>query len=146
LNFSRPGAQIICQYFNLIHLGKKGYREIMENALANARVLSNALESTGWYHCVSDIHRPVQSTLEAGAKAISGQGKTSADFVAGLPVVAFHLSDKFKKEHPRVKQVAVSNLLRAKQYIIPSKYPGRTESIQTLTISRLPASTERRQD
>lgn len=29
LNFSRPGAQIIAQYYNLIHLGFTGYRDIM---------------------------------------------------------------------------------------------------------------------
>ncbi len=55
LNFSRPGAQIIAQYYNLIHLGFNGYRSIMENALINARLLSRALESTGWYRCVSSI-------------------------------------------------------------------------------------------
>ena len=37
-------------------------------------------------------------------------------------MVAFTLSDDFKKDYPHVKQVAVSNLLRAKQYIIPN-YP-----------------------
>lgn len=31
------------------------------------------------------------------------------------------MSDEFKKDYPRVKQESVSNLLRAKQYIIPSK-------------------------
>lgn len=53
LNFSRPGAQVIAQYYNLIHLGFTGYRDIMENTLANARLLSRALEQTGWYRCVS---------------------------------------------------------------------------------------------
>ena len=57
LNFSRPGAQIIGQYYNLIHLGFKGYRSIMENCMSNARLLSKSLEATGWYTCVSDIHR-----------------------------------------------------------------------------------------
>jgi glutamate decarboxylase len=46
LNFSRPGAQIIAQYYNLIHLGFSGFRSIMENMLANARLLSRALEHT----------------------------------------------------------------------------------------------------
>ena len=48
LNFSRPGAQIIAQYYNLIHLGFDGYRAIMENCLSNARLLSKSLEATGW--------------------------------------------------------------------------------------------------
>lgn len=33
LNFSRPGAQIIAQYYNLIHLGFEGFRAIMENCM-----------------------------------------------------------------------------------------------------------------
>ena len=123
LNFSRPGAQIIAQYFNLVHLGFNGYRAIMENALANARVLSRSLEASGWYYCVSDIHRPRgrEGILETAAKEIGTKGDTSEDYVAGLPVVAFRLSDDFKTQYPHIKQVAVSNLLRAKQYIIPSK-------------------------
>ena len=122
LNFSRPGAQVIAQYYNLIHLGFEGYRGIMENALANARLLSKALESTGWYRCVSDIHRPKgQLEYKKGESYEGKEGETSADYNAGLPVVAFCLTDDFKQKYPHVKQVSISNLLRAKQYIIPSK-------------------------
>lgn len=42
LNFSRPGAQIIAQYYNLVHLGFDGFRAIMENCLSNARLLSKS--------------------------------------------------------------------------------------------------------
>ena len=120
LNFSRPGGQVIAQYYNLIHLGFNGYRDIMENCLANARLLSNALEKTGWFTCVSSIHR--KKTLKAAKDTVLGEGEeTSADYVAGLPVVAFRFSDQFQKDYPHVKQESVSILLRAKQYIIPSK-------------------------
>ncbi|RMZ74377.1 glutamate decarboxylase [Pyrenophora seminiperda CCB06] len=122
LNFSRPGAQIIAQYYNLIHLGFSGYRAIMENTLANARLLSRALEHTGWYRCVSDIHRKKGDFKFEKGKKQYDEGETSADYNAGLPVVAFTLTDEFHKEFPHVKQEAVSNLLRAKQYIIPN-YP-----------------------
>ena len=124
LNFSRPGAQIIVQYYNLIHLGFNGFREIMENALSNARLLSKALEATGWYTCVSDIHR---RKGEHASKGIQGvfrkEDETSADYNAGLPVVAFRLSDDFKKQYPHVHQESVSTLLRTRQYIVPSKLP-----------------------
>jgi glutamate decarboxylase len=124
LNFSRPGAQVIAQYYNLIHLGFEGYRSIMENCLANARLLSKSLEATGWYTCVSDIHRKKGEHNFKGANevAFGKEDETSADYNAGLPVVAFRFSDEFKKEYPHVKQESVSNLLRAKQYIIPN-YP-----------------------
>ena len=124
LNFSRPGAQIIGQYFNLIHLGFTGFRSIMENCMTNARLLSKALEASGWYTCVSDIHRKKGEFTFQGAKAavFGKEGETSADYNAGLPVVAFRFSDSFKKDYPQVKQESVSTLLRVKQYIIPSKY------------------------
>lgn len=130
LNFSRPGAQIIAQYYNLIHLGFSGYRDIMENTLANARLLSRALEATGWYRCVSDIHRKKgDHKFEKGKKPYE-EGKDSADYNAGLPVVAFTFSDDFKKEKPNIKQESVSNLLRAKQYIVPN-YPLPPNEEQT---------------
>ena len=95
----------------------------MENAMANARLLSKALESTGWYRCVSDIHRPKGQTEYKKGETYEGKdGETSADYNAGLPVVAFTLTDDFKQKYPHVKQVSISNLLRAKQYIIPSKF------------------------
>ena len=53
---------------------------------------------------------------------MNDENETSANFVAGLPVVAFHFSDAFKKEYSHVKQESISTLLRAKQYIIPN-YP-----------------------
>ena len=37
LNFSRPAAQILAQYYNFIHLGMEGYREIHSNSMAIAR-------------------------------------------------------------------------------------------------------------
>jgi glutamate decarboxylase len=117
---------VIAQYYNLIHLGFEGYRGIMENALANARLLSKALESSGWYRCVSDIHRLKGQLEYKNGEIYEGkEGETSADYNAGLPVVAFTLTDEFHEKYPHVKQVSISNLLRAKQYIIPSEYPSR---------------------
>ncbi|KAI1433713.1 glutamate decarboxylase [Xylaria sp. CBS 124048] len=115
LNFSRPGAHVIVQYYNLIHLGFSGYREIMENCLTNARLLSKSLEATGWYTCVSEIHKPINPAADADS-----EGESSADYVAGLPVVSFRFSDKFKEEFPRVQQESVSLLMRARQWIIPN--------------------------
>jgi glutamate decarboxylase len=120
LNFSRSGAPVIGQYYNLVHLGFQGYREIMENCLTNARMLSSALERTGWYTCVSCIHR--KKTITHLKQTVIRSGETSADFEAGLPVVTFRFSDMFRQQFPHVQQESVSILLRAKQYIIPSKY------------------------
>lgn len=93
----------------------------MENCLTNARLLSKAIEASGWYVCISDIHRKKGEHTFKGTKAAVFSAGTSADYNAGLPVVAFRLSDEFKKDFPHVKQESVSTLMRVKQYIIPSK-------------------------
>ena len=36
LNFSRPAAQILAQYYNFLHLGFEGYKEIHSNSMAIA--------------------------------------------------------------------------------------------------------------
>ena len=96
----------------------------MENCMINARLLSKALEASGWYVCVSDIHRKKGEFEFKGVEhpVFSKDDETSADYNAGLPVVAFCFSDAFKKDYPALKQQSVSTLLRAKQYIIPSKF------------------------
>ena len=43
LNFSRPAAQILAQYYNFIHLGEEGYREIHSNSMAIARYCHEAI-------------------------------------------------------------------------------------------------------
>ena len=136
LNFSRPGAQIIAQYYNLIHLGFKGYQQIMENCMSNARLLSKSLEATGWYTCVSDIHRKKgEHTFNVKEAVFGKEDETSADYNAGLPVVAFRFSDEFKKEFPHLKQETISNLLRAKQYIIPNyPLPPNEDKIEILRV------------
>jgi glutamate decarboxylase len=109
----------------------------MENCLENARLLSKSLEATGWYTCVSDIHRKKgEYTFKGVKEAVFGkEDETSADYNAGLPVVAFRFSDDFKKENPHVKQQTVSNLLRAKQYIIPNyPLPPTDDKIEILRV------------
>ncbi|KAK3330468.1 pyridoxal phosphate-dependent transferase [Apodospora peruviana] len=146
LNFSRPGAQVIVQYYNLIHLGFSGYREVMENCLANARLLSKSLEAAGWYTCVSDIHRPISTSItaaqevkEAVKSTVSSSGdekrETSADYTPGLPVVSFRLTDSFRNEFPHVKQDIISLLMRARQWIIPNyALPPKEDGTEILRV------------
>jgi hypothetical protein len=41
-----------------LHLGFEGYRAIALDDLKNARVFSRALEKSGYFTVLSDIHRP----------------------------------------------------------------------------------------
>jgi glutamate decarboxylase len=47
LTFSRPGAHVVAQYYNFIHLGFDGYAAVQKKCLQTARFISIALEGTG---------------------------------------------------------------------------------------------------
>ncbi|KAG0356966.1 pyridoxal phosphate-dependent transferase [Gamsiella multidivaricata] len=138
LNFSRPACFMIGQYYNFVRLGKQGYKSIIETDLVNARVLSMALESTGYYDMVSDMHRPKgvfgvehKSSLESNQKSI----KEGIEYNPALPVVSFKLTDSFKKENPHVKQAGISTLLRTRGWIVPNyALPPNEEKIEILRI------------
>jgi glutamate decarboxylase len=54
LNFSRPGAQVIAQYYNLIRLGFEGYREIQQACRDTALYMSSSIAAMGPYELLSD--------------------------------------------------------------------------------------------
>ena len=54
LNFSRPGAQVIAQYYNLIRLGREGYREVQQACRDTALYLSSRIGALGPYELLSD--------------------------------------------------------------------------------------------
>lgn len=54
LNFSKGSSTIIAQYYNFIRLGKKGYGEIIQNMLKNARYLSKKLEESGRFEVINN--------------------------------------------------------------------------------------------
>jgi len=104
LNFSRPAAPIIAQYFNFVHLGFEGYRSVARDDLQNARLLSRALEKSGWYTVLSDIHRPkAEGLLQRGAQATVGLDEGNPE-VRILPWVAT-LSDFVAYCHRTTKMV-----------------------------------------
>ncbi|EIW85268.1 glutamate decarboxylase [Coniophora puteana RWD-64-598 SS2] len=121
LNFSRPAAPIIAQYFNFLHLGFEGYRAVALDDLRNARVLSRALERTGWYQVLSDIHRLKSTALVQGTQVTLGLDEENVEnYTEGLPVVSFRFKDDFKQQYPEVQQKWVQTLLRVKGWIVPN--------------------------
>jgi glutamate decarboxylase len=47
LNFSRPGGEIVAQYYNFLRLGREGYRRIQQNCLDSARWLGDQVQRMG---------------------------------------------------------------------------------------------------
>lgn len=92
LNFSKGASQVIGQYYQLIRLGKKGYRAIMSNLTRTADYLSSSLEALGF----------VIMSKKSGE---------------GLPLVAFRLNADDKHEFD---EFALAHRLRARGWVVPA--------------------------
>ncbi|PWY97927.1 glutamate decarboxylase [Testicularia cyperi] len=123
LNFSRPAHSMIAQYWSFLNLGFEGYKRVMEADLQNARLLSRALEKSGLYEVLSDIHRPVggSGVVKDAATKVGVIDDTSAEYYTpGLPVVAFRWSEAFRTRNPQLQQRWIQTLLRAKGWVVPN--------------------------
>ncbi len=107
----------------------------MQNNLSKARLISRALENSGYFTLLSNVHRPkpigsiptmseVADVLTSHTKAVfRGQTKfTEVDaefYYEGLPVVSFRFTDEFKQKYPNVKQQWIQLQLRGIGWIVP---------------------------
>ena len=84
LNFSRPGGQIVAQYYNFIHLGFEGYKEIHQQCYNIAKYIAKSLTTMGIFEIISDG--------DNGIPAVSWSMK------ADKPYSLFDISEKFVLE------------------------------------------------
>jgi len=54
LNFSRPGSEVVAQYFMFMSLGRSGYTAMMQNLQAVAMHLAQGISEIGPYRLLSD--------------------------------------------------------------------------------------------
>lgn len=92
LNFSRGASQIIGQYYQMIRLGKRGYRRIMLNLTRIADYLAHHLEQLGF-------------------RILS---QRSGD---GLPLVACCIDEDLGKEYD---EFAIAHQLRERGWVVPA--------------------------
>jgi len=59
LNFSRGSGTVLAQYYNLLRLGRAGYRNIMKNCLQNARYFADRLAASGLFELLSTPELPI---------------------------------------------------------------------------------------
>lgn len=103
LNFSKGASQVIGQYYQLIRLGKHGYRAIMSNLTRTADYLSDSLEKLGF----------VIMSKKSGE---------------GLPLVAFRLPPVPKSDDEIENNVdervydefALAHQLRVRGWVVPA--------------------------
>jgi len=54
LNFSRPGGQIVAQYYNFLRLGREGYRKIQQACYDTAAYLADEIGKMGPFKVIYD--------------------------------------------------------------------------------------------
>jgi glutamate decarboxylase len=122
--YHKPGHKLIL----VLNLGFEGYRRIMQNDLTKARLISRALENSGYYTVLSQIHKPKSSgavdVLNSAAKLVkSGHSPFNEEdaeyYMEGLPVVSFRFTDDVRKKYPGVQQAWVQKQLRGIGWIVP---------------------------
>ncbi|MDQ1321596.1 MAG: glutamate decarboxylase [Actinomycetota bacterium] len=82
LNFSRPGNQVVAQYYNFLRLGRAGYTQVMQTLSETARWFSDQLSRSHHFEVISDGSQiPVVAFRLAGGAADSAGG--AADSAGG---------------------------------------------------------------
>ena len=80
LNFSRPGNQVVGQYYNFLRLGRGGYTQVMRTLSDTAQLLSEQLKASKHFDVITD-----GSQIPVVAFKLSGDfGYTEYDVSAGL--------------------------------------------------------------
>ncbi|WP_197382353.1 glutamate decarboxylase [Mycolicibacterium mengxianglii] len=80
LNFSRPGNQVVGQYYNFLRMGRAGYGQVMSSLSATARWLADELDRSEHFEVISD-----GSAIPVVAFRLTGDfGYTVFDISAGL--------------------------------------------------------------
>ncbi|MBX6387550.1 MAG: glutamate decarboxylase [Frankia sp.] len=107
LNFSRPGAQVVAQYYSLLRHGRDGYRQVIQGCRDVAARLSDQVAAMGPFELVS-----------AGG--------------TGIPVFAFAIREG---SGAGFTVFDVSELLRARGWQVPAyRFPP---ALQELTVLRV---------
>ncbi|EAQ84052.1 glutamate decarboxylase [Chaetomium globosum CBS 148.51] len=107
LNFSKGASQVIGQYYQLIRLGKHGYRAIMSNLTRTANYLSDSLEALGF----------VIMSKKSGE---------------GLPLVAFRLPPQ---EGRNYDEFSLGHALRSRGWVVPAyTMAPHTENLKMLRV------------
>src|ERR1700742_2016436 len=54
LNFSRPGSQVVAQYYNFLRLGFEGYRRVQQASRDVARYLADSIGAMDHFELITD--------------------------------------------------------------------------------------------
>lgn len=104
LNFSRPGGQIIAQYYNFLRLGREGYAKIHNSCYATAQYLAREIEKLGPFEMLFD-----------------------GDSQKGIPALAWKLKDGAKNNYSLYD---IADKLRSRGWQVPAySMPANREDL-----------------
>lgn len=111
LNFSKGASQVIGQYYQLIRLGKHGYRSIMSNLTRTADYLTDNLEKMGFW---------IMSERSG----------------AGLPLVAFRFrtEEEGASDDRHFDEFALAHHLRSRGWVVPAYTMAPNSHVKMLRI------------
>ncbi|WHM37405.1 glutamate decarboxylase [Streptomyces sp. BPTC-684] len=105
LNFSRPGAQVVAQYYTFLRLGREGFRAVQQTTRDVARALAEHVEALGDFQLLTRGNE--------------------------LPVFAFTTAPEVK----RFDVFDVSRRLREKGWLVPAyTFPPHREDLSVLRV------------
>ncbi|MEM9365768.1 MAG: glutamate decarboxylase [Planctomycetota bacterium] len=104
LNFSRPGGQVVCQYYNFLRLGIEGYRKVHTACYQTAQYLSDEISKLGPFEII-----------------YGGQME------AGIPALCWKIKDG---EHPGFSLYDLADRLRCRGWQVPAyALPANVEDL-----------------
>jgi glutamate decarboxylase len=108
LNFSRPGNQVVAQYYNFLRLGREGYYRIQKACQGVALYLSEEISKLEPFELISDG--------------------------SDIPVFAFTIAEKEKKS-AGFSAFDLSNKIRERGWVVPAyTFPKNREDLAALRI------------
>lgn len=106
LNFSRPGGQVLLQYYNFLRLGREGYYQVQKTCQTVAHVVAEAVAEMGPFEIITDG--------------------------SDLPVVAWRLKSGFEG-HWTLDDL--SHVLRERGWQVPSyPLPAKMEDVTIMRV------------
>ena len=95
INFSRPGGQIVCQYYNLLRLGREGYRKVQQGCYDVGKFFAQGIEKMGIFEMVYDCDS--KKGIPAVTWKLKHADNCNGDSSEKVPFDLYQLSDVLRE-------------------------------------------------
>jgi glutamate decarboxylase len=95
INFSRPGGQIVCQYYNLLRLGREGYKKVQQGCYDVGKFFAQGIEKMGIFEMVYDCDS--KKGIPAVTWKLKHADNCNGDSSEKVPFDLYQLSDVLRE-------------------------------------------------